>query len=246
MKWKMDSMISMTNKLAIIFSIVFLAYSAQAAVIEFEADEIPSESVLPVLDSNMAVKKKQIPLNGRLELGFLYGSVIDEMFYNNLIWGLQFLYNIDDESAVGLKYGDHLNGKSSYAEQFESTSARLNFDKAPAPGRFITASYRWTFLYGKMSLSKNLVLPTLFSTESDLGILQVGGQNLPYGAVGVTHKMVIKKQWGIGLSYRLLVYQTLNPVSVSIRNSSPTPQESDFEKKLQISQSLDLALSYLF
>lgn len=239
-------MTSKANKISLLLGITLFSLLSHAAVIEFEADEIPSESVMPVLDSTLAVKNKLVPLKGRAEVGLLSGTVIDEMFFNNVIWGVQLFYNMDNDTAVGLKYTDHLKGLSSYADQFRNTSKQLDFNKAPAPSTLISGSYRWTFLYGKISLSKNMVIPTLFSTETDLGLLQVGQENLPYAAIGITHKFYIKQHWGVGLSYRLLAYQTLNPVSVNIGSSAPAPSESAFTKKVQLSQSLDLTLSFLF
>ncbi|MGZ3769464.1 MAG: outer membrane beta-barrel domain-containing protein [Bdellovibrio sp.] len=245
MKWKTDSMISKANKLIFLVT-VFLSLSGNAAVIEFAEDEIPSESVVPVLDSNLAVKNKLIQLKGRGEIGLLGGTVIDEMFYNNTIYGVQFYYNVDSENAFGVKYLDRSKGLSEYSDQFKNSQKHLDFNKAPAPGSILAATYRWSFLYGKISLSKNIVIPTVFSTETDLGINKDGQQNLPYGSLGITHKVYIKQNWGIGVSYRILVYQILNPVSANIGSSGPALSESDFSKKIQISQSIDLALSYLF
>ncbi|WP_374073656.1 outer membrane beta-barrel domain-containing protein [Bdellovibrio bacteriovorus] len=246
MKWKTDSMISKGTKRFILLATFFIACGGQAEVIQIEADELPTESVIPLLDSNMAVKNRSIPFTGRLELGFMTGTVIDEMFFNNTLWGIQLFYYFNEDSAWGLKYADRLKGLSSYSEQFQSTSAQLDFQKAPSPSTVIAASYRWSFLYGKMSLSKETVVPTVFSIEADLGVHKIGTQNLPWTSAGISHKVFVKKHIGVGLSYRLLLYQTLDPVSADVGSAAPTPSESDFDKKIQISQSLDVAVTYLF
>ncbi|MDG0815645.1 outer membrane beta-barrel domain-containing protein [Bdellovibrio svalbardensis] len=239
-------MISKATKILLVLALNLFALSSQATVIQFDADELPTESVVPILDSNMAVKNKAIPLAGRLEVGLFTASVIDEMFFNNSLWGFEAFYSFSEDKAWGLKYADRMSGLSSYSDQFQSTSAKPSFSKAPAPSSILTASYRWTFLYGKMSLSKSMVLPTMFATEVDAGANKVGGQSLPYTSFGITHKLFFKKHVGVGLSYRLLLYQTLDPVSVDLGSAAPTPSESDFSKKIQLSQSLDIALSYLF
>jgi hypothetical protein len=69
---------------------------------------------------------------------------------------------------------------------------------------------------------------------------------LPYSSIGIGQKLYAWKHWGISLNYRFMFYQILDPVSTSIVAGNPAPSESDFEKKLQISQGIDLGLSYLF
>lgn len=239
-------MILKGTKRFILLSIIFATLASRAEVIQIEADELPAESVIPILDSNMAVKNRSIPFSGRLEIGVMTGSVIDEMFFNNTLWGLQLFYYYNEDSAWGIKYANRLNGISSYSEQFQNTSAQLDFQKAPTPSTIMTASYRWSFLYGKMSVSKDTVVPTVLSTETDIGVHKMGSQNLPWTSFGISHKVFIKKHVGIGLSYRLLIYQTLDPASADLGSSAPTPSESDFDKKIQISQSLDAALTYIF
>ncbi|MEN0059563.1 MAG: outer membrane beta-barrel domain-containing protein [Bdellovibrio sp.] len=229
-----------------IFITLLLTTSAQAQTIEFDSDELPTESVVALLDSNMAVKNKAISFRNRLEVGFSFGAIIDEMFYNNTAFGLQLYYNFNEEQSIGLKYSDRLSGVSDYSKQFEDTTTSLQMDRAPAPSSIIAGTYRWTFLYGKMSLSKDLTLPTVFSLEADLGVNKYGSQSLPYSAVGVNQKLYIKKHIGVGLTYRIMVYQTLDPMSVKLGQAQPVPDESAFDKKMQISQGLDLGVSYLF
>lgn len=251
-------MVSMINKCNIFVLCLLALFSSpslvQAQTLEFDPDELPAESVVPKLDSNMAVKNKSIPLKERLEFGFTYGFIIDEMFFNNNMAGVQAYYNLNDEQALGLKYSSRMSGLSDYSQQFESSSVYIN--RAPVPTAIVAANYRWSFLYGKVSFSKEMVLPTLFSTEFELGTNKIGTQTLPYSSVGVTQKLYMKKAFGLGLTYRLLVYQTVDPVSTHVGNCSPSgtptcntpvyPNESDFSKKIQISQSLELGFSYLF
>ncbi len=232
------------NFLLLIFFLFPLISPAE--VLQFETEELPAESVVPQLDSSMAVKSKIVPLAGRLEMGFILGSIIDEMFFANTLLGLQVFYYVTEDSAWGVTYLDHMKGLSTYSEQFGQTSAKVDFNKAPAPTTVLTGSYRWSFLYGKMSFSKNLVLPTVISMEADAGVSKVGSQSLPFTSAGITHKLLPKKNLGIALSYRILLYQTLDPASVDLGEAATVPAESDFAKKIQVGQSLDLTLSYLF
>lgn len=215
-----------------------------AAPLTIEEEDLPAESVVPRLDSNMAVKNRLVPLDGRLEIGGSYGDIIDEMFYDSTLLGFQAFYHVTDDTAWGLRYLNRSTGLGTYGEQFTSQSG-TDFSKSPAPGAIIAGIYRWSFLYGKMSFSKDLVFPTIFSLEGDVGINKIGTQNLPYTAIGVSHKLMMKRHFGLSLSYRWLLYQTINPVSSNIRPGS-NPSESDFSKKLQISQTIDIGMSWLF
>ncbi|AHZ83945.1 outer membrane beta-barrel domain-containing protein [Bdellovibrio bacteriovorus] len=239
----------MTSKaiklLSLLFCLLLLGRSLEAATIEFSEEELPSESVVPVLDSPLAVKNKLVKPKGRLELGVNAGYIIDEMFFNNVLWGTSVFYHSSDYKAWGIKYLGRMTGLSTYSEQFEGTSQGLDFNKAPAPGAMLLGSYRWTFLYGKLSFSKDLVLPTQFSLEFDLGVQQSGQQNLPLTAAAISHRLYMKRQFALAATYRLLLYQMLDPVSADI-GTGTTPSESDFSKKIQISQGLELGLSYLF
>lgn len=161
-----------------------------------------------------------------------------------IYWVSRFFYSTSEEVAFGLKYYERMSGLSTYSDQFKSTSPNPDLGKAPAPTNIVAGSYRWTFLYGKLSFSKNIVLPTAISTEFDLGVNKVGSENMPLSAIGLTHKIFMKKRLGLGFSYRLIVHQTIDAVSANLTGS--TPAESDFSKKIQLSQSFDLGLSYLF
>lgn len=240
-------MASMINKITMFILCLFCSSSfAQSQALEFDADDLPTESVVPVLDSNMAIKNKAISLKERLEFALSYGFIIDEMFFNNNMAGVQIYYNLNEDHSLGLKYSSRMTGLSDYSQEFSTKDIYIG--RAPTPTSIIAGIYRWSFLYGKMSFSKDLVLPTLFSAEFELGANRIGTQSLPYSSAGVTQKLFMKKAFGLGLTYRLLIYQTIDPVSAYVGNfPAPSyPSESDFSKKIQISQSLELGFSYLF
>lgn len=240
-------MTSKPNKLLAVLALSILPALSSAAMIEFAPDELPAETVVPVLDSNMAVKSKLIPLNRRFELGFTYSSIIDEMFFNNSLMGIEGNFYITEATGIGLKYLTRGSGLSTYSDQFSQTSQQLDFTVAPAPTTIMAATYRWVFLYGKVSFSKDLVLPTSIHLDLDLGLNTYGDQNLPYSSIGVGQRLYWKKHWGVLLAYRFLIHQVVDPISTNIGNTAPTtPTESDFTKKIQFSQGIDLGLSYLF
>ncbi|WP_374029941.1 outer membrane beta-barrel domain-containing protein [Bdellovibrio bacteriovorus] len=234
------------KKYLLVGTIFLGAIQALAETEEVDYNDLPAESVIPILDSKLAVKSPSISFRGRFEVGIALGNVIDEMFFNNTLWGFQAFYHSDEDTAWGLKYFDRSEGLSTYSDQFANTSAQLDFKKAPSPTVILMGSHRWSFLYGKMSFTKDLVLPSTISVETDLGINKMGSQDLPIIGLGLNHTIFIKKHIGIGLAYRLLLYQTFDPTSSDLGASAPRPSESDFDKTVQISQNLEFNLSYLF
>lgn len=226
--------------------IVLVSLRGFAEVIQFAPDELAAETVVPLLDTGVAVKNRLVPYKGRFEAEFVASSMIDEMFFNNTLLGVQLLYHINDVQGVGLRYLSHMSGTSSYADQFKETPQQVDLSKAPSPKSILTAAYRWSFLYGKVSMTKNHVLPTVFSLEAEAGVNKVGSQMLPLTSLGMTQKVFFMRHLGVGFSYRLFLYQTVDPVSTAIGSTAPNPKESDFDKKLQISQGIDLSFSYLF
>jgi len=239
-------MISKVTNLIVVLLIATFSVATFATSVEFAQDDLPTESVIPVLDSNMAVKKKLIPFSHRFELGLTYGSIIDEMFFNNTLLGIQASYYLSEDQGLGIKYQSRMSGLSTYSDQFSQSSQHLQFSEAPEPTTIITANYHWTFLYGKVSFGKTTILPTTLYLDADLGMNKFGGQDLPYSAIGMGQKFFIQKHWGVFLTYRIMLYQIIDPVSAKISSSAPTPSESDFDKKIQVSQGIDLGLSYLF
>ncbi len=82
-------------------------------------------------------------------------------------------------------------------------------------------------------------------TQVDLGMHKVGTQSMPYSSIGLSQKFFTRNRWGIGLTYKIMLYQTIDPVSAYVGGTSQ-PNESQFSKKIQSSQAFSLDLSYLF
>lgn len=250
MRWRIPLIASKQIKAVLIF-LAFIcaspAYSQEVntTIDELDADNLPTESVVPSVDSNLVVRNRLVSFAKRWDLNLSYGLVIDEMFFDNKFFSLATYYNFTEDTAFGIKYLSRSAGQSDYAKQFAQTLSNVNLSKSPAPSSLTALSYRYSFLYGKVSFSRDLVLPMSLDTQVDAGMHKVGTQSLPYTAAGVSQKFFLGKNWGIGLTYKIMFYQTVDPVSAFV-GTGFQPNESDFTKKLQISQAFGLDLSYLF
>jgi outer membrane beta-barrel protein len=232
------------GKLFLLVSLLFCT-SVKAEEIKFSEDVLPTESVMPRLDSADAVRNRLLNHKGRFEIGLDYLWAIDELFFNTTLYGFQAYYHLNNDIGVGLKYYQYASGLNDYGNQFEQSST-LKFSRAPAPTSIMAVSLLNRILYGKISVTKETILPFIVNLEYDLGFNKYGSKNLIYGAIGLSHKLYFKNNVGFGLTYHLQVHEVPNPVSIDIRSAAPVPNESDFSKKMQISQSIALGVSYLF
>lgn len=236
------------NFLFLIVLLFGFTQTTKAEEIKFSDDVLPTESVMPKLDSVDAVRNRLLNHKNRFEIGADYLWAIDELFFNTSLFGVQAYYHLNNDLGLGAKYYQYSSGLNDYGNQFEKATAgnSMQFSRAPAPQSIIALSLLNRILYGKISVTKESVLPFIVNIEYDLGLNKYGSKMLLYSAVGLSHKIYFKNSIGVGLTYHLQVHEVLNPVSVNIKEASPVPSESDFQKKMQISQSIALGISYLF
>lgn len=217
----------------------------KAEEIKFSDEVLPTESVMPKLDSVDAVRNRMLNHKGRFEVGLDYLWAIDELFYNTSLLGFQAYYHVSNDIGWGLKYYQRGSGTNEYGQQFDAES-NIKFDRAPAPKSIVAVSFLNRIMYGKISATKETILPFIVNLEYDIGLNKYGSKNLFYSAIGIGHKLYFKKQIGVGLTYHIQFHEILDPVSTSIKESSPPAAESDFSKKMQISQTIALGVTYLF
>ncbi|MFZ3231796.1 MAG: outer membrane beta-barrel domain-containing protein [Pseudobdellovibrio sp.] len=237
----------MNLKIANLLVVVILTGCSfvQAEEITFNEDVLPTESVMPKLDSNDAVRKRLLNHKSRFEVGVDYLWAIDELFFNTSLFGFQAYYHANNDIGYGFKYYQYSAGTNDYGKQFDQ-AAQLKFERAPAPKSIIALSMLNRIMYGKISMSKDKVLPFMVNLEYDLGVNKYGSKSLFYSSIGIEHKVYFKDNIGVGLMYQVHIHQVPNAVSVNIKESSPVPSESDFTTKTQISQCIALGVSYLF
>lgn len=217
------------------------ARADDAAIAE---DLLPTESVFPLLDSEDMVMNRQLNHTHRFELKADLLVALDELFNDNKLFGITGYYHLNNDLGFGLKYYQYSSGFNSYKSQFDAKGVFI--DRAPQPKSIFAASLVNRILYGKISVSKDLILPLTLEAQYDLGINKYGTQSLFYSAFSLSNKLFLQKKYVIDLSYILQLHQVINPVSADVRQGSPLLDESAFSKKLQFSQGLSIGLGYLF
>jgi hypothetical protein len=234
---------SFLKALSLLSLISILCFSMAHAdeVVVLADDELPNESVTPILDSPYAVQEKVLKFTKRWQAQAGTGWLLDEPFYQNMFGDVRMLYNWSEGSGIGLRYMNFPKGVSTYGSQFSS----LNFDYGHGPERGYGLVYENRFIYGKFSFSKANVLPITIQTSWELGMIQYGSKSLPYGGVGVGNSVFFNTKWGVSLTVKFLARQAFDSLSQSLRTRTTPLQDNDFTVKNSFSTGLDLGLIYL-
>ncbi|KYG63476.1 outer membrane beta-barrel domain-containing protein [Bdellovibrio bacteriovorus] len=232
---------------AIIILALLLHKAAFAAeVIELPPEELAQESVLPVFDKPVSVKNRNVVTNKRIEADIFYGYAMTEPIANVSKLGLGIYYNTSESSAWGLLLAKNFAGLSSYADQLDE-QFNLKFDRAPSPELTAMLDYNLKAFYGKMSLSKSLVINTILFGSASAGIVKYVHKTYPAVAVGLGQKFYFTKNWSLRFDLRLYANQAPVPfLAGHLKPAEPVPDYSDFEERVTFTTNLDVGLSYLF
>ncbi len=220
---------------------ILLSFIANAETVSLTDDELPNESVVPILDSPLAVQSRALTFSQRWAGQFGTGWLLDEPFYQNLYIEGRIGYHWNETSGIALKFMNWSKGVSNYGQQFTS----LNFSYAHGPETGYGFVYENRFIYGKVSFAKNIVLPVSMSSSYDLGMIQYGSKSLPFGGIGLNNSVYFNKNLGVTLGVKFLIRQAFDPLSQSLRNQATPPTDGDFTAKTRYSTGLDLGLIYL-
>lgn len=233
----------------LIVSLLF-AGAARAQMLEIPVEELPSESVVPALDSPRAVQGRLLTYSKKWGFDLGAGWLLDEPFYSNQFFGVRAIYNWSETSGLGFKYFTLGRGVSDYGKQFSA----LNFGYSHGPETGYGFSYESRFIYGKVSFGKHTVLPISFQSQFDLGGIQYGARTLPYLSAGVGNNLFFTPSVGINVMVRLMVRQAVDslsqPLDYGSNRPSPTgtavPAESDFTTVTRFGTGLDFGMIFLF
>jgi hypothetical protein len=213
---------------------------------QFSEEELPREAVMPRLDTPKAVLNRKLSYTNRFTVDAAAGWLLDEPFYNNQYFAVQGTYNWTEASGAGLKILNFGSGLSDYSKQFAaSVSPGPDFNRAKGPKSGFMGFYERRMMYGKLSISKNTVIPAFLTWELEGGMMSYGSRNLPLAGAGISNRFFVTPHLGVTLALHGYVRQTVDPLSAELRNN-PAPAESDFKTTTKLSTALDLSLSYLF
>lgn len=241
------------NLLLVLSSLIVLsASSAMADTIKLTPEELSLETVLPVFEYPAVVKNRRVPIKGRFELGLMAGFILTEPLYTNTGFALSGTYNFTEKHGVnlfGLFVSSGLSGNGERLKAGEGFGRKFDPSLAPFLENIILANYVYTAYYGKMSLSKKLVVNLSLSGLAGLGM--VGYEDSQYLAMqlGASQRFFFNKHWGINFDIRFLGHQGPDPTSkdLSANGGITTKQSSDvFDEAFFLKTTLAAGLVVLF
>jgi outer membrane beta-barrel protein len=106
-------------------------------------------------------------------------------------------------------------------------------------------SYELTPFYGKISLTKQAVLNLTTFFTGGLGIVGLGDSQTPALGLGLGQNFFFGRSWGLKIDMRGLIYQGINPVSVSLTNRTSTPSVSEYERVTTLNIAISAGLVFL-
>lgn len=236
----------MRSKIFIFLYLILLGLGVRAETteLEFTTEELSADSLIPVLDSPLAVMSRKLSYQKKVEASLYGGWMLDEPFYKNQYLGFSVMYSTDEYTGYGLTYKKWSTGLSSYSNQFKDANS-LNIDYGYGPEMAAAFLYERRSFYGKISFSKGYVMPVSIGSQFEAGAIKYGSRMLPMVSVSLCHKVYFTNNSGVQTNLRLAIHQALDPLSVDLK-ATTRPSEGDFATTTDTSTLLDLAYVYLF
>lgn len=217
--------------------LVFNSYAiADSQVIRFPEKDLARESVLPVFKNTMAVKKRNVPKEGRFEIGLLGGQQLNEAFYEPYSFGASLHYHINEQHGIELMALFYTTSESQYVKTLnQDTGATYDFKKVPNLENMLLASWEYTPFYGKISITKQTVYNTAVHFNLIAGFVNNGeSSNIAFGA-GLGQKIFFSPNWGVRADLRTLFYKAVDPFSnTTVLTTAGSTGQFEEENKFNI------------
>ncbi len=231
----------------LVFSLFFVS-QVHAVTIEFPEDELARESVLPVFDNALAVKSRNIPTKGRVELGLSAGFVMNEPFFNTSRYGGHLAYHFTETHGLliqGQMYASGLGNNGTRLAQKDLTENNpgvgtfVRMQYAPQPKYHLLANYQITPYYGKISVFKDFVMNLSLYGIFGLGMVSIGDEMAPALNIGMGQKFYFNKRWGIRADLGLMAYEGVNYFRAS--DGSPSPLQDKDNDTVSITEEVSVS-----
>jgi outer membrane beta-barrel protein len=230
---------------------VLFTQTAIAETIEFPQEELATESVLPVFDNPVSVKNRNVVTAKRFEIGPHIGSQVSEPFFEQMNFGVNGTYHMDETHGVnifGSVFSDGLQESGKSLKNIQGTSDKINLEYGPHTEWIGLVSYQYNAFYGKLSITKDAVMNLSLYGLVGLGGVNIGGTTFPAATFGLGQNFYFTKDLALRVDMRFLVHQGPDMVggaSNPLRNAtSPQPVDA-FDKRLFIGSLLSGGFTWL-
>jgi outer membrane beta-barrel protein len=225
--------------------------SVTADEIEVPEDELARETVYPVFDSVVAVRKRNVKDSKTIDIGLFGGFAITEPVYAATKFGLSLTYHLSEVHSIGVIFAKNTTGLSKDAQGLKDDFG-LDFTRAPFPENSLLFDYNYKLYYGKLSVTKNGVINTSIYTSGTAGIIKYIHKSYPTIAFGVGERFYLTNNFALKVDLRVFVNNAPIPFKASaLRDGSkgpsdPVPTYDSFSDRLSLTTNLELGLNYLF
>lgn len=234
------------NMLVMAIVLTMNVYCLAAEEVQVPKEELAKETVLPIFDNSVSVKVRNVVTDKKFEAVFFYGMGLTEAISNISKLGVSVFYNFSEDHALGFMYAKNSSGLSTYANQLNS-QFNLDLARAPYPESTMLLDYHAKAFYGKMSVTKKLVINTSLYGAAGIGMVKYVHKSYPALSVGIGQKFYFNSKWSLGGDLRVVANNAPIPfLKGSIRKTDPIPDYSSFEERFGFTTQLDFGLGYIF
>lgn len=237
------------------FGIYVTPTLAQAAEeLDVPEDELARESVLPVFDSVVSVKNRNVSTAGRIDAGLFLGTALTEPIADTTKYGIELNYHFTETHSLGIHYALTSNGLSKDAQGLKNQFG-LDYNRVPKPQNTMMLNYDYSPFYGKLSVTKDAVINTTIYASGALGMVKYQHKSYPALAVGIGERFYFGSQLSLKIDLKIYAHQAPVPFKAfALRDGSPAanlqsdpiPDYNSFEDRINYITNLQLGLNYLF
>lgn len=235
-------------KAIFLITVIFFAsvFTYAAEEIDVPDDELAKESVLPVFDSVVSVKNRNVTMKGRVDIGLFGGIALTEPIASTTKYGFEINYHFNENHSLGGFFAMNTTGLSKDAQGLLN-DFNLDFTRAPKLENYMMLDYNYSPFYGKLSLTKEFVMNTTIFGSMSLGMVKYEHKAYPALAIGMGERFYFGKQFSFKIDFRLFAHQAPIPFKEgSIKTTDPIPSLDSFKERLTYTSNLQLGLNYLF
>ena len=226
------------------FTLIFLVFSSHAIEIRFPDEELASETVLPLFDPVRTVLNRNISLKYRFELGAGAAFALDEPFhfYSYPTAFISFYFSeVHGVSVTGTwfppdysKSGEALRKGICDKKEGNSPCTQYKlFDvhRLPYPQLMGFLNYQYTPYYGKISLTKKLVMNLSIYGFAGPGLIAFNESTRLFAFnMGIGQRIYLFRHFALRTDLGFYAYYGPDPSKIKVFELVP-PQE--LESKLR-------------
>ncbi len=231
-----------------------LTAAAQDEKLEVPEDELARESVLPVFDTTVSVKNRNVAKEGRIDVGIFGGLALTEPIAQTTKFGIEANYHFSENHSLGAAYSLNSSGLSKDAQGLKNDFG-LDFNRAPKPLNTMMLDYNYSPFYGKLSVTGDTVINTTIYGSGALGMIKYEHKSYPALALGIGERFYFGKHLSLKLDFKVFAHQAPIPFKAgALRDGSeganfqtdPIPALDSFSERVTYTTNLYLGLNYLF